>query len=375
MTSWHYSIQRQIQGPVDEATIRNLIREGKLGPADLVWTPSMGDQWQTVSATPELNEQEQEPPVMPAAGEACSREPLPPAEVSIVKAMEAGWNRMVKMLFKPFDISLWCMMGLAAWILSFGGSGEPLGTTVRMFLEFHGKGDDTASGLPWANGFGAVHTGFLLIAGGVLVLVVGLTLVIQWLSCRARFVVLDQIVHKRGDFVGPWKRYATQGLSLFGWRLAFGVIAAAIIGGIAAMVIMSVGGFPAFKSLSGIDWKVIIMAVMVLLPLLLVLAFIVSLLDNFVVPIMYWEQCTASAAWRIFLHIARGYTTPIMNFFLMQFVLGLALAGVILVTCCGLCTLLIPYVGAVVLLPATVFMQCYTLAFIAQISPRYSIGP
>jgi hypothetical protein len=32
-------------------------------------------------------------------------------------------------------------------------------------------------------------------------------------------------------------------------------------------------------------------------------------------------------------------------------------------------------VGVVVMLPATVFMQCYTLAFIAQISPRYSVEP
>jgi len=374
MTLWHYSIQRQIQGPVDEVTIRSLIKEGKLGPADLVWNPSMGDQWQAVAATPELNVQE--PLAMPAVVEDRVQEPLPPSEVSIMKAMEAGWGRMVRMLFKPFDISLWCMMGLAAWILSFGQSGEPLGTTIRLFTEFYGKGDHSAaSGLPWANGFGAVHTGLLFIAGGVLILVLGLTLVIQWLSCRARFVVLDQIVHKRGDFVGPWRRYATQGLSLFGWRLAFGFIAAGIVGGIAAMVIMSVGGFPAFRQPSGIDWKVIIMAAMVLLPLLLVLAFIVSLLDNFVVPIMYWEECTATAAWKIFLHMARGYTAPIMNYFLMQFVLGLALAGVIIITCCGFCTLLIPYVGSVVLLPATVFMQCYTLAFIAQINPRYSIGP
>jgi hypothetical protein len=379
MTSWHYSIQRQIQGPVDEETIRNLIKEGTLAPTDLVWNPAMGDQWQTVAATPELNMQESPAiPVVvePVAAEARSREPLPPGEVSVMKAMEDGWHRMVRMLFKPFDISLWCMMGLAAWILSFGESGEPFGTTFRLVSHFYGKGDGTTTpGLPWANGFGGIHTGLMFIIGGVLILVLGLSLVLQWVSCRARFALLDQIVHKRGDFAGPWRRYATQGLSLFGWRLAFGFIVAGIMGGIAALVVMSMGGVAAFTTGSGIDWKVIIMAVAVLTPLLLVVALIASLLNNFVVPIMYWEECTASAAWRIFLHIARGYTAPILNFFLMQFVLGLALAALIIITCCGLCTLLIPYVGVVVMLPATVFMQCYTLAFIAQISPRYSVEP
>jgi uncharacterized membrane protein len=50
---WYYAIDGQQYGPVDEATIAALVREGKLRLDDLVWNETMGDQWRRASSVPE----------------------------------------------------------------------------------------------------------------------------------------------------------------------------------------------------------------------------------------------------------------------------------------------------------------------------------
>ena len=46
---WYYATNGERKGPVEEARIRALAREGVIQPDDLVWTESFGDSWQPVA--------------------------------------------------------------------------------------------------------------------------------------------------------------------------------------------------------------------------------------------------------------------------------------------------------------------------------------
>jgi uncharacterized membrane protein len=51
---WYYVKNNERFGPVDEAELFRLAREGALSPDTLVWNPDMGDQWVPASSIPGL---------------------------------------------------------------------------------------------------------------------------------------------------------------------------------------------------------------------------------------------------------------------------------------------------------------------------------
>jgi uncharacterized membrane protein len=51
---WFYIQNEQRIGPVDESELFRLAREGKLFPGNLVWNPTMGEQWMPASSVPDL---------------------------------------------------------------------------------------------------------------------------------------------------------------------------------------------------------------------------------------------------------------------------------------------------------------------------------
>ena len=62
---WFYIADGQRVGPVDDAELIRLAREGRLSPATLVWNASLGEQWAPASSVPGLFGG---PPVAPASG-------------------------------------------------------------------------------------------------------------------------------------------------------------------------------------------------------------------------------------------------------------------------------------------------------------------
>jgi len=52
--SWYYILDGQRRGPVEAEEIARLAADGTLGPADLVWNPSLGSDWVPLSRVPGL---------------------------------------------------------------------------------------------------------------------------------------------------------------------------------------------------------------------------------------------------------------------------------------------------------------------------------
>jgi hypothetical protein len=294
--------------------------------------------------------------------------------VSCLASLQRSWERTRRMLLAPFRLDTWLALGFAAFLSEWfsGGCG---GSGVRWNLHRHHLADvGPRLRHLWMDTF----WGPLLIA----LLVVGIIvwIVFQWLGARGKFVFLDGVMQERARIAEPWHRYARQGNSLFLWRFGFYLVTGVLAGG----VLLSTAGAALLGWLgfrSPVALAPPILAGLALLVLIaLVSAFILLLLDAFVVPLMYRHELTTSQAWGRFLPLFRENLGSFVRFALVCLVIGIAIGAAVLAvgfaTCCvGFLLIALPYVGQVVLLPVYVVLRAFGPEFLAQFGPEFDVLP
>jgi hypothetical protein len=184
----------------------------------------------------------------------------------------------------------------------------------------------------------------------------------------------------RAEVVVPWHKYASQGNSLFLFRILLGLIGAVVCLPLVAVIIMSIlrmaqRGEP---SVAGILMCVGIVLVMVAVAIVLTL--IEKLTKDFVVPIMFLRGVGWRKGWREFWGLLSGNVGHFILYILFQIVLALAIGAIVLVvvlaTCCiAGCLLALPYLGTVLFLPVLVFSRAYSLHYLAQFGREYDVFP
>ncbi len=120
-----------------------------------------------------------------------------------------------------------------------------------------------------------------------------------------------------------------------------------------------------------------VFAICTLVPYCIILGATVMMLGDFVVPIMYMRRIGVLEAWRVwFREMLSGNLGTFVLYFLFKIVILMSVTALTLVALCGTCCLiLIPYVGAVILLPLSVFTRCYSLCFIEQFGDNWVVYP
>jgi len=305
---------------------------------------------------------------------------MAPSAGSVIEAIPAAFRRMARTLFQPFDVRKWFVLGFCAWLANLGeGGGGPN-------VNFGGGGGPGGGGPGGGGGGGGDFKAFgdwlqeylaviLLVAAIIFLVVLAIGLLIVWLSSRGKFMFLDGVVYNRGAVVEPWRRYRQLANSLFGFRVAYGLVvllALAVIGaacfGLAWIDI-------ARETFGAAALAAIGIGVVTFIPLVLVANLGSSLLNDFVVPVMYLRGRRVLEAWGIFWReLGRGHLWPLVLFYLMKIVLGMGIGMVALVaTCLTCCLTALPYLGTVILLPVFVFMRCYSLCFIEQYGPEWLV--
>ncbi len=290
---------------------------------------------------------------------------MSPPSVEYVLPSSRAFAGMKRVLFHPFDIGKWFVLGFTAWIAGLmdgGGSG--------------GAGGDSEG---WGGGFGEVgrwmEENLLLVIGiGAVVVLIGLAILIAllWVSSRGKFMFLDNVMHNRAEVKAPWHRFRAEGDSLFLWRLGFGLI-------VFFVMLLIVGVLALFAlALGDAAWVAIIPGVLVLVPVILALLYITILLEDFVVPVMYRESLTTNEAWKRFLALHRTSPGAFVLFALWKVLLWIA--AFVCIIAFGVATLLIgfilmiiPYLGAVVLLPVSVFFRFLGPEFLRQLGSEYDL--
>jgi len=290
-----------------------------------------------------------------------------------------AWERMKTALFKPFDLHKWFVVGFNAFLAglaeaSNGSGGGRAGghghMTFGEFLNLPGK----------AWGWLTTHPGwFVAIIFGAMVLIV-IGILVLWLSSRGKFMFLDNVVRNGAEIAKPWKQFRTASDSLFLWRLVFTFVVIAVTVAFAVLFFVTARGLYFASSGGRIPWPLLLGVGFIFLLLFIVLAYITTFLNDFVVPIMYKNGITATQGWRCFLSLFGRYPFYFILYGLFMFLLMILFVIVViiagLITCCiGWLLLVIPYIGTVVTLPVWYTFRAFSLEFLGQFGPDYVLFP
>src|SRR5438105_11527253 len=122
--------------------------------------------------------------------------------IAILAPLEEAFELMQKILFQPFDLTKWLVIGFAAWLATFFSGGtfnfRPFNKGGWHWEGYHyGPPIEFHAPPPWAIP--------LILIGSLVVL--AFVIVLLWLNARGRFMFTDCIVRNRAAIVEPWLEY------------------------------------------------------------------------------------------------------------------------------------------------------------------------
>lgn len=297
----------------------------------------------------------------------CGMETSSPQKMEVFRPFGAALDLTKLILFQPFDLGKWCVIGFAAFLAFLGGGSGGNGFN---YTSKAGKGDwkfsssthdfaDTVHHLP----------GWLLPLLVVIfaLVVVALIVLCAWLSARGKFIFTDCIVRNRAAIVEPWKEYKREGNSYFLFSLLAMLLLLLAIGVLSLPLWLPWafrGHFP--------HGALLLVELIVCGSLALSAAVTLGAITSFMVPIMYRQRCRAGEAFRKSLALILSEPWPVVLYLLFVCVLWIAFVLLsCLTTCLTCCMAAIPYVGTVILLPGYVLFQSYRLLFVRQFGADY----
>ncbi|MEO8044078.1 MAG: hypothetical protein ABI674_04165 [Spartobacteria bacterium] len=286
-------------------------------------------------------------------------EPTEP-RIEIFAPFGEAFETTTKILFRPFDLGKWLVIGFAAWLATMFSSG---GFNFRSYNKdtwnWKGQMNDHPFSLhdapPWLLP--------VLIVGGIVAF--ALVLLLLWLNSRGRFMFTDCIVRNRGAIARPWREYRTEGNRYFLLQLVITICSMFIFGGLAVVFVL------------GWHWKYSILP----LPLVILfavtfflVALVIGLIMKFTVPVMYRQRCPAMDAFTAVWRLIVAHPGVFILFWLFYVLLFIAAVMIGCVAACFTCCLAaLPYIGTVILLPVVMFLFTYPLCFIRQFGDPYDV--
>ncbi len=285
-------------------------------------------------------------------------------------AVGTAWNRMKIILFQPFSIEKWFLLGFAAWIagLNSGGGGSGFNNSGGNSKGL-GSGSELGSGF---SNFWSQYGPLILMVGAIVIFIVlVLGIAFAWLHARGKFIFLDNVLHNRAAIVEPWKKYRTQGNSLFFWNLAIGAIGLFYLLLTAGLCLPMLLPMFSGHSATGLGLLGIALAITLLVIYTIVIAYVQMFVYDFVMPIMLQYDLRIREAWSRFHAMLKPAFGRFVIYglvrFLLSILISIALMAAFLASCCCLLILAsIPYIGTVLMLPIFVFIRLIGIEFLKQ---------
>jgi hypothetical protein len=287
-------------------------------------------------------------------------------KIEIFKPFGEAFELMKKILFQPFDLRKWCVIGFAAFLCGhFAGLGINFSSPFGNFQPHRANQDVIPPQLdqwkPW------LHIAIVFFALLVFVFII----VVAWLKARGNFIFTDCIVRNRAAIVGPWREYKREGDNYFLFLLA-------IIFGVLVLVALMLGSFIALGWLrhrTDETGSITFIGLIVFLVVFWVsIAIFVGVVAYFMVPVMYRRRCRAIEAFRDVTMLIAHNLGSFVLFCLFGIVLVLAVLMIgAIVTCATCCVAALPYVGTVILLPLFVCLRAFGFLFLRQFGSDYDV--
>jgi hypothetical protein len=297
--------------------------------------------------------------------------------ISVIEPVSEAIEKTKILLFKPFDMGKWFVIGFCAWLANLISDG------IRGMLQFnreqpdHHMDDVTAKIAGFASAHIAIVSAVIIIGAVLLVAVIVLLL---WLSSRGQFMFLDCVARNKAEIARPWAAFKKQANSLFSFRVLLIVISGAIITVLSIPIaILAIAAKSAnFNCAAGV--AIITVLVLFIIATVIVFWFIKALTFNFAVPIMYLQKISSFAAWGKILHLLKGHFWKIILYLIFKIVILFCITAIILamvcIGCCFCCIsiiLFIPYISTVALLPFISFTRFYSLCFLRQFGSEFDV--
>lgn len=305
-----------------------------------------------------------------------------PNRVSVIDPISPAIDRVKLMLFSPFDLKKWFVIGFCAWLAYLGaggGGGGGGGPHYNVPSGRHEPAEQVRHEVERAKEYVTDNLYWIApVAVTVVVLIIAFGLLIAWLNSRGRFMFLHCVATNRAEVKIPWGKFRRHGNSLFLFRIVLGLIGLFIVGlpivGIIVLVIMLVSGAIAgVVSIPGIVFLSLMLFV-----LGIVLFLIRKFTYDFVVPIMFLRTASVTAGWREFMAILSMNKARFALYLLFQILISIVIGAIVMIgfcvgicLCCASCLLMIPYIGTVILLPLFVFERAYSLYYLQQFGPEF----
>jgi hypothetical protein len=286
--------------------------------------------------------------------------------IEIFKPFGEAFELTNKILFQPFDLRKWVVIGFAAFLAGhFAGVGFNFPSPFGNFQSHRPTQEVIPSHMgewkPW------------LVATVVLLALLFLTLVIAltWLKARGNFIFTDCVVRNQAAIAGPWREYRKEGNSYFFFLIA--VMFAVLL--LAAAIVTFILGLGLLKQNAGETVSIVAIGLIVFLSVLCIsIVIFVSIATYFIVPVMYRRRCRAVEAFRDVTFLIWHHLGSFFLFCLFGIVLILAVLMIgAVVTCATCCLAALPYVGTVILLPLFVCLRAFGLVFLRQFGPEYDV--
>jgi len=300
-----------------------------------------------------------------------------PGDISVTLPVGQALNHVKAVLFKPFDLGKWFVIGFCAWLAYLGEGGSSGGFNTGSWHDHSGA--DLRAGFEHARDYVIHNLGWIApLAITLVIFVVALGLVVLWISSRGKFMFLHCVAMNRAEVGLPWRTFDREATSLFLFRLVVALVGMTVILPAIAGLIWVILRMILAESVSA--GGIVAAAVMVLALIVVGVGFWVvkRLLNDFVVPIQFLRRCKCLAAWGELRQLLGRNLGSFILYLLFRIVLslgiGMVLVGVVLVTCCiAGCLFAIPYLGTVLLLPILVFDRSYSIYYLAQHGPEYDV--
>src|SRR5436190_4620514 len=136
-------------------------------------------------------------------------------KIEIFKPFGEAFELTKKILFQPFDLTKWLVIGFAAFLSGhFAGVGLNFPSPFGNFPSHRANQNVISPYLeqwkPW------LQVGIFVFAVLVFIFIV----LLAWLKARGNFIFTDCIVRNRAAIVEPWREYRKDGNSYFLFLLA-----------------------------------------------------------------------------------------------------------------------------------------------------------
>lgn len=341
----------------------------------------------------------------------------------VTDSIKDAWQRTRGLLLIRPRVGHWLKLGFIAMLGASMGAGGSFNFSVPgNFPSEEGGGPAGPSGVgPQA--VQAMRDAMAWLSenlGGLIAVILGLfvvwlllTVAIIYVRAVFRFIFVDAVGAPREPSIrASWSAHTGVGLSLLLWYILLGLIALVLILMVALPIIASgamVASGQTLPTVLGIGGLLGLFAGVLLV--VLAIALLQALTDDFLVPAMYVRRCGVWEGWRWVRRAWRGQFWNVVLFYLLKLVasVGAAIAALFIVVasmvllvlpviCVAAIVMLIAgavsefgnagyyligpgivaliaggmvysYLLQVLMLPITVFFQAYSLSFVGKLDP------